>query len=286
MSTSDDIPSESDRRKKWRKELWASLDAKRKEQLQGGPTWDYESHKRAYEADKEGFIRERERRLQVAYQNVQRGLANGYLTEASASGNPAIVEMQKTIDNMANDCGEFKTLPRLVIHGALSPKKVKGTIAYVVTPRYIETNEEAIDYFLRYPEQGKAIFAHEMGHIANGDMSIETRIEQLTTPPNRKAEMLADRKGALIFGNPRKYAEAVFLFSTRSEPGASRPEHHIYSTTHPSHHGGARMLHKWAEILENEGAADKITGEIIDREKAQEVFQRSKEFAEDLLKIR
>ncbi|MDE3061316.1 MAG: hypothetical protein KGJ06_09925, partial [Pseudomonadota bacterium] len=91
-----------------------------------------------------------------------------------------------------------------------------------------------------------------------------------------------DRMGAIIHGNPKEYARTRTNMAFHTRPSLNIP-HAQATEKYLSSNGLARMLHTWADILEQEGATDKVTGNIIDRKKALEVFERSKEFAQDLL---
>jgi len=218
---------------------------------------------------------------------IKKEIASDTIVVAKDSNNPEWVKMQECVDTMANNSGLFQTPPTLLIHTPDSKTYISDDDmfnAIALTPEYIAIKEYSRDYFLGHLNQFKAVMAHEMGHLANGDQDIKNQIERNINPSNQKWEILADRMGAIIHGNPRDYAkyisEFMFYVSGKNE---TKPNH--YSRTHLSTNGDARMLHKWADILEREGAMDKETGEIIDRKKAMEIFNRSKDLTTSLANI-
>jgi hypothetical protein len=99
-------------------------------------------------------------------------------------------------------------------------------------------------------------------------------------PPNQKEEVLADRMGSIIHGNPREYARATkdfqFFISEHDHVKPTR-----FSETHPAPTQNARMLHKWADILQREGATYK-NGDVK-LAKALKIFARSRDLTEGLL---
>jgi len=272
----------------WRKEEWATREAKKKEKpFKKEEPWkqklkrnraDYKDDPEQYA---EGIIEEENKTRTV----VEQEIALKLIILASRSGDPELVRMQKTINRMARASGLFKRPPQLIIYTQYSEDVFAGQPylnAGTDLPEFIGFNEYTRDYFLEHREQFKAVMAHEMGHIANGDCGVEGTIQCNMEPPNQMQEVLAERMAAIIYGNPKEYAKitADFLLHMAKD---NRAKPYRYSLDHPSENARARMVYKWADILEAEGATDKKGNVILD--KALAVFERSKDFTAGLLKM-
>lgn len=76
---------------------------------------------------------------------------------------------------------------------------VEGS-ATALSPALVVANEEM--FFLYTPEQLKAIAAHELAHIANGDLDMLTILSLSDRQRNHKREFDADALAASIIGDP------------------------------------------------------------------------------------
>jgi len=272
----------------WRKRDWASREAKKKEaRLKKDAPWkDKLKWERAnYEDDPEFYVEYLKLQDRYTREEIQEGIALKTIIEAGRSDDPRLVDMQKTINRMARASGLFKRPPKLVIHTRYSDDERAGQPdlnAGTAVPDFIEINVFTKNYFFKHPEAFKAVMAHEMGHIANGDCGVENAIKFNLMPPTQMQEILAERMAAIIHGNPKEYAKATsdYQFYVAKQDGA-KP--YRYYQDYLSVNGNARMLHKWADILEAEGATDKKGNVILD--KALAVFERSKDFTAGLLKM-
>lgn len=238
---------------------------------------------RAYDADPEACI-ETIRQNEDGYREViKEGVKLEVIIEAGRSDDPKVNALQTTINHMARVYGTFKPVPKLYILAdnlAKEPGDSEWDV-YARLPEQIHTNVTTANYFLKHMDHFKAVMAHEMAHIANGDHdNTDKRIAHRLTPPNQMREVLADRMGAIIHGNPRQYAKDLgdFLLHV-AECEGTKP--HISSQDYSSVNGRLRMLTKWAAILEREHATDDRGNIILD--KALDVYKRSEEFAKDLL---
>ena len=275
----------------WKKQSWASRVSKENEKPTD-PKWEanpesWKSQRSFYRSHPQECADHTIKKLDEHRSKILGAIESGVCVEARHYDGAKGTALQGVIDEMAHDMG-LHPPPQLIIHKSGSFTMSKPVFSVSVTlPEYIETNALTLQRFLNQPERFKQTMAHELGHIFLGDRTIDSLLAKWITPTNQKTEILADRMGAIIHGNPREYAktssELAFVISKAGPQqiyGAN-----VFSKMRPSPNGNARMLHKWADILEREGAACKETGKIIDRVKALEIFERSKAFAEDLLKL-
>lgn len=209
------------------------------------------------------------------------------------SNDPELIEMQWALDTMVKDSGLLKQSPKILIHKPGSHyefKMTKGIEVQVEIPEYVHITQETAKRFVRKPDERKAVLAHELGHVYNNDLEPEAILDKLINRPTQKREILADRMGALIHGNPRQYAKnckSFMFYSCRKAQDAKN----AYTDTYLSANGRARMLHKWADILEREGATDEKGNLIMEEDasgqmkplKALAIYERSREFTEAYL---
>jgi hypothetical protein len=264
---------------------WASKEAKAQDHLRRPfeLPWqkskrlkDASDRKKEYDADPQASILALSQRYQ-AYREHLGKLDETEIHTLQESDEPAAKALQAIVNNLAAQ--EGLATPQVIVHTRHSPyasQRGKGLCVTTVIPDYIELNEISENYLMQVPEVFHAIAAHELGHILNHDTDAENGARQMAYPPTQKTESLADRRGAIIYGNPRKYAEQIQR-SMEDFP-ASDPTAH--SEGYPSNNGRLRHVYKWAEILEREGATNP-DGTII-HDKAMEIFKRSKQLTEAL----
>jgi len=294
MSAASDKPPKP-LRPAWRKEAWASRAAKAQEHpAVEKPNPDLEwfrtqaaEHPEMLNSYLQSGVDVQARRRR----EITKGIRAKDIIEACASRNKKLFVLQDMIDQMADACGLFKQPPSLLIHKSSStayPFAGKPVlVAEVALPEFISINEYSRDYFIEHPEQFKFLMAHEMAHIANGDLKVSNAIKAITKPPNRKKDVLADRMGAIIHGNPKEFAEAARDFLLYIDEHYN-VDPHAHSSNYLSDYGRLRMLHKWADILEFKEATDDKGNVILD--KALAVFAESKHlvshYAERLMDYR
>lgn len=261
---------------------WQTREAKNKERPAQETLHNWQAESDAYNTDPAAYRKKQEDRSQEAACRIEAGLQAGLIEFASASKDTRIQELQKIIDRMVDESRQFKIYPELVIHGDASWNydEARGINARVGAPGIIETDSNAVRFFLEHPDAYKALIAHEMAHILNDDVSVESKMSTRTAPLDQKMEILADRMGAIIHGNPAQYAQAHAKLWSAGQAENS----HIFSKQYLSANGRARMLHKWADILQREGATDK-DGNIVDKNKAMEIYARSQDLTDALAKF-
>jgi hypothetical protein len=268
--TDDDIP------------YWKTVTAKKGDIFIQEPSrWDWQDYAQKYRSDPEGLKRTIQEKIDNFRNFIRSNLDKGLgIKKAEDYDDPHIGELQKIIDQMAIACGKFPVIPKLIIHqgNPLEDIFISGIDVSVNVPEFIESNAASIRYFISRPDIFKAVMAHEMGHIINDDQqNIENIILRMTSPPNRKEEILADLMGAIIYGKPRQYAEV----NANHFGGGTGQHFHRRTPRYLSTNGHIRMLYKWANILEREGAIDDKGNVIPDRALA--VFERSKEMIAGLI---
>jgi hypothetical protein len=277
--------------KRWQDEPWASREAKRKDKpYKRQEPWKQELKEQRldYQDDPVKYRAEIERQEPAERERIEEALKNGNSYLVEDINDKCLKSMQHIIDRMATQSklfGKPTKPPKLLVYKTTSEEEsaaLKQVDIGVKIRDYIECNEFTKNYFLEHPDQFKAMCAHEMAHLVNGDCDVENTIRNLLTPPNHLQEVLADRMGAIIHGKPRVYANSMtdFLMADAKE------NHFLPSRSfneHPSGNARARALHKWADILEREDAIDAKGNVILD--KAMAVYERSKELTEDLLAI-
>ncbi len=284
----EDIYKQKSSGRRWQDEAWATQKEKQKECPDPqNPKWKKKQDQewREYISDPDGYVEIIVKDEHDQFKALRAGIRSGAIMEAERSGDAALKGMQKVIGKMARASGLLKRTPKLLVHTAASYLFAgsRNRLSVGVTNKeFIEINEYTKEYFSREPEQFKAVMAHELAHIARGDCSPESSVEYHLTPPNQKRENLADRLGAIIHGNPRQYAQSIsdFVFHDTQENGV-KPYHFRLHTL--SANATARMVHKWADILEDEHAVDD-KGNVI-REQALEVFRRSVAVTERYLEV-
>lgn len=161
--------------------------------------------------------------------------------------------------------------------------------------------------------KAKAIFAHEIAHIMNGDTSRESHIANESNIQHDLKERFAERLGAIIYGNPREYFR---IFSASEEIPKEIPDFKTekeaktyidaidmsqalsqealclfngcvtFERKKPSWFGRQRMIKKWVDILEKtDGVVDKTSGEIVDYQKAFDLFEQYKKVTSDFAEV-
>src|SRR5688500_788661 len=173
---------------------WATREAKKKETFKGGKSWDWKAERDKHTADPEAYVAGIQRSLDGARERILQGIEAGDIVEAANSGDPQLIEMQDMINHMARASGQLETTPKLLIHKPTyyhDMAKFTVTAVEVMVPKFIEINEHTKKYFLEHPEQCKAVMAHEMGHIANGDRTADSLALNYISPANQKREILA-----------------------------------------------------------------------------------------------
>jgi hypothetical protein len=193
------------------------------------------------------------------------------------------LEMQKTIDAMAQ-ASSIVPPPKLMVHTPNSSSamgKWEHIVAGVTLPEFIEINQFSMKHYLTHRDEFRKTMAHELGHIANGDRSALGRVMFKLTPPNQLREALAYCKGAIIYGNPKEYA----IIDSKEVYEAKTPlPQNIGDHRYKSSGGFAYLLHRWADILEGQGATD-MEGNVTNMKKAVDAFDRLKGVLEDSLKM-
>ncbi len=269
----------------WRSEPWASREAKAQEFfLKKEPPWKrtLKQWQDSYRDDPRQCLKD-VRKANTQYKiSVLRGIASGNIIVASESEDSIHQWMQERVDVLAQECGLFKEAPKLLIHTTKSKpgKEMEGAIAWVGIPGHIEIHDKEKNYFGLSGGRFRAIMAHEMGHLFNGDMEPENVLQHEIRRPNQKREILAERIGAIIYGNPREYAKWMTAFEDDGVRWAAGSPAK-YNRTNLSANGNARMLHHWADILEREGGTDEKGNVIMD--KAMAIYEKSKAFTEGFL---
>ena len=293
-----DIPPDKPGAKHWRQKFWAKLPVKRREKL-----WkedvssdfiekDWKAYREEYELNPKEFVAKIQRELDGIRDIVPRLVDSGSVIIAADSNDSRLVGMQHIIDELANVFG-LASPPKLLVHRSSSPYDFAHESVIDISlnvPEFIDINQYTKKYFLDRPNQFKAIVAHELAHIVNQDYLAENIAMRKIRPPNQMMEVLAERMGAIIHGNPKKYAEDSSRFSFRFAKKYSI-DSSLFTPKYLSANGNARMLHHWADILAEQDATDSkgnINLEPDDKGvlrplKALAVFERSKEFTESLL---
>ncbi len=271
---------------------WAGIEAKRREKPKkeepeavnddGIPKW--EEYSRRNREDTDGFrkfvVEDQEQLRAVVGEDIRAH----HVTVAFDSTNTDLMQMQIVINELVKAYGDFDAPPKLLLHSHKSRHAhAQKSYASVSTqlPEFIDLNEDGFHYFRKHMDQFKAAMAHELAHINNGDCSVDGMIANETKPENQKMEVLADRKAAIIFGNPKEYAKLSKDFSFQLMKD-HKIEPHEYKRKYLSANGNARMLKKWADILESKGATN-AEGNII-KESALDVFKDSRDLTEGILK--
>ena len=139
--------------------------------------------------------------------------------------------------------------------------------ASATLPELIEMGERLLDSASENSDVLTALLAHEAGHTINGDNTPQSQASYHATPKSHLREILANRMGAILFGNPKAYGEAFLTISECQE-----------SATHPSTAQMRNHFANWAKILESQGALNS-NGDIIDTQKALDVFAAFKHTA-------
>ncbi len=280
-----------EKRAGWKKEIWASKTAKKVERMDPAEIEKTDSetnpmhwshHSAAYRGDRQTkgrYIAAAGGALDEAHATLRSAIDKGTMIEARDSGNPILENMQGVIDQMAAGIGMTENVPKLLIHTQDSPFVREETPVSVMLRDYIDINETSKEYFVEHPEQFKAAMAVAMGEFVNGGTTMSEKIEAAVNPANQKNQALALRLGAVIHGNPRQFAEEMHKLNMNHVSHEDKLTRH--TMTHHSVNGTARMLNKWADILEDQGAVDKQGNVILER--AGEIMQRSEEFTKGYL---
>jgi len=147
-------------------------------------------------------------------------------------------------------------------------------------PYVIETTDDACREFAANSTGMKWLMAHELGHGINGDCGTpETMLERAQAEvrgerhfiPTNTREYLAHYMGAILFGNPREYAEIAATL--KSLPYDETPDSfYDEDERYPTRPELSAALSKWADQLEKAKAIDE-NGKIIDLEKAINLFR-------------
>ncbi len=155
------------------------------------------------------------RMVELNKAGIENKIDSKSIIAAGKSKDPQIAEMQHIVDEMATASGLFKTPPIVIIRKprSYSSEQLVG-VSFAIpsvgvdVEGYIEMNEVAREHFLDHKDQFKAVMAHEMGHLANGDRNVENRVQESLRPKNHRHEVLADALGSIIHGEPAEYARA------------------------------------------------------------------------------
>lgn len=263
---------------------WAGLKAKRKEvhvSSSSGAWW--KTNRFLRNKDSASYT---DLHLNIYQRSISRfryDIEHGHVVALHNLGKPDAVEIQEIVNEMAS---QHKIEPSPIVYLDMGRARFpycveKRPNAVAHNASAIIINQAGLARFGKDRAICRAIMAHELAHIKNQDESMESWVAKQHLPPTQAKEILADRLGAIIYRNPRQYAEltAGFLKAGKSKAAARSDDEYL------SPNATARMLHKWADILEREGAADKKTGYIINRKKALGIFERSKEFTNSLANI-
>lgn len=247
-------------------------------------SWERKNQLRVYSED--ALLDSVGRALYADERKILYSIEAGDTIKVGASIDRAFQKMQSIINEMVQNDGMSGRPPTLVLHTLRANFKEAASDKpqlWVTTPAFIEMNKAQADHFLKKDKgflQFRAVIAHEMAHIINRDLTPKKTIEDNTSPPTRKAEILADRMGAIIHGNPMKYAEATSAYFTSIGNGKDLD---IGSAVRPSYNHSIRSAYKWAKFLESQGAVDKNGDVILD--KALAVYNSTKDFTDSIARI-
>jgi hypothetical protein len=134
-------------------------------------------------------------------------------------------------------------------------------------PENVEMGERLWNLFKDDPKKLKVLLAHEISHSINGDNTAARMYASLKAPKNHHNEILANRMGAILFGNPKEFGEYLFRFMGGDE-----------TPTHPSWQQLREQSTRWSALLEQNGVLDN-EGNITDTAKALSVYETSKHTA-------
>ena len=134
-------------------------------------------------------------------------------------------------------------------------------------PENVEMGENLWNLFKDDPKKLKVLLAHEISHSINGDNTAARMYASIKAPKNHHNEILANRMGAILFGNPNEFGEYLFRFMGGDE-----------TPTHPSWQQLRVQSTRWTELLKQNGVLDN-DGNITDTAKALSVFEASKHTA-------
>ncbi len=211
----------------WKQKAWASDAFIAKEYpKKKDPDQDWETYSRHYQAYPGHCIDTEQATLDTIAKTITSELELDRIVEAWRFHDEVF---QKPINHMALACGKFQEPPLLLVHGPRSSvyDDAKNDLigAAVQIPGYIDINEASRKYFLQ-PEhkiQFKAVMAHELAHLALGHCKAENIALSRTKPMDTEWEIRADLMGAVIYGNPKKYAKAINTESGRDTAGTTFP---------------------------------------------------------------
>lgn len=256
---------------------WATREAKKKERpyrhsyfVQKRDHMDLLASREAYAADPVAETKDEEKRQQDHGRSIRFSIQDGRKTLARNAPDPKIRALQDVVDELSAKIPGFRS-PELVISPSSPDEKIK-TNAFVRVPEYIQTYQACIDHYINRPEWFRAVMAHEIGHIVNGDVNVKGQVMGGIKRKNQLTEVLADRAAAMIYGNAAQYAAHI------SNPDIPPEHRHIYDESYQlSWNGRRRMLEKWDKILRENGATDEHGN--INLMAALPIFMRSKETA-------
>ncbi|MDE3060745.1 MAG: M48 family metalloprotease, partial [Pseudomonadota bacterium] len=200
MDTPSDIPEYN--WKDWKKQPWASRVTKKEEAiLREEPSSKAAREMRVmrawYAKDPKGFTDRMRQDYEQTIQELHKTM------EAVKSDDPRVAQMQAVIDQMARASGKFKESPELIVLPSDSKFDWECASRDILNAgaepgNFILLNAYSKQQLLENPALSRAIFAHEMGHLANKDLEFENALLAKIKPPSQKKELLADRMGAII----------------------------------------------------------------------------------------
>lgn len=277
--------SDNKNKKNWHDKPWAGRAAKDAEAyIPTGGSGKWKKLRRQFDKDPDKFMAETADEEKKWHDALDISIKDGSVMLLADSPDPAVRKLQERMNALAGAAGI--DIPALYLHTDEADiwPGYDGVGAHVAAfgPHHILMNEKALEKFLNDKRERyfPVVMSHELAHIINGDVDTHQYTMAAISPPSNKLELLADRLGAILHGNPREYAEVTAQFL-----GAGRFKARFYNDYYPSVNETARMVHKWADMLESEGAADLSTGKITDRSKAMAIFERSKSLTSSLANI-
>jgi hypothetical protein len=267
---------------------WSTYAAKRLESRSPEPEWAARQRADAVRAAREEYAKDPQayrQSIEAQREGLQSELERGVKdrTILCAATDPSLEPLQHMLDELCRqNAALLPHSPRLLVHtyDSFEPQSLdQGLYASVTTTQYIQTNPYTVEYAKTHPRHFRAIVSHELAHMVNGDLSTESIIRAETEFPNHHNEVLADRLGAILFGNPQEYARLTEEMIMQTWPYARHESTALYLSPNAQ----VRMLNKWVKILQDQQALNPDGTVILPR--ALEVFAKSRQFTGSLARI-
>ncbi len=227
------------------------------------PTFDWAAFERDSLAERKAYLKK-----------LRHAVAEKAVTPAALLQNPLCRWGQEQLDHMRQHHPAWKDTPvTLYIHhdqpvSPTNPDFWPVTSAMALTPQTIHMGDGWRDTTLQNdPTKLRAILAHELAHSINGDNTPKGDYIWEKTPKTHVREILANRMGAILYGNPKAFGEAYCSIGERPE-----------TPTHPSTAQMRLQCARWAELLEQQGVLDGA-GNVVDYTKAFALFENAKHTA-------